>query len=111
LIELGPYQIDVAARRAYRHSQRVPLKPRTLDVAIALFQRPGKVLSREALYEAGWGRSSQSRTLDVHVSWLRKALELDGTHGWILEAVHLQGYRLRPAVPRRGTSRRVTFER
>lgn len=102
-IEVGPYRIDFAPRSVHMHGQRVAMKPRAFEVAALIFSRPGTVLSRSELFEKVWGRSysGESRTIDVHVSWIRKSLELDGRHGWLLHAVHQQGYRLEAVAPRR----------
>jgi DNA-binding response OmpR family regulator len=99
--QLGPYRIDFRSRRIYVHSQYVELKPKSFDVAALLLQNPGTIISREELYERIWGAyKKESRTIDVHISWVRTGLELDGRHGWLLSAVRQHGYLLQPIAPR-----------
>jgi len=105
--ELGPYRIDFRSRRIYVHSQYVALKPKSFDVAALLLQNPGTIISREKLYERIWGAyKKESRTIDVHISWVRTGLELDGRHGWLLSAVRQHGYLLQPIEPRRALRHR-----
>lgn len=102
-IEVGPYRIELATHSAYVGGRRIAMRPRTVELAALLFARRGTLVSRQELYEFAWGpaNSVTSRTLDVHISWIRKALALDGTHGWRLSAVRGKGYRLEAGSPRR----------
>ncbi len=61
-----------------------------------LFRRRGRVVSRETLLENIWNIRGDvaTRTVDTHVSRLRKKLRLSGEHGWRLNAVYQHGYRL-----------------
>jgi DNA-binding response OmpR family regulator len=56
-------------------------------------------VSRDSLLENVWNMSSavSTRTVDTHISRLRKKLELNGEHGWRLAAVYQHGYRLEQA--------------
>jgi DNA-binding response OmpR family regulator len=95
-IELGPYRIDVARRAIWVEGEPVQLKPRATDLAILFFRKRGQVVSRAEIYESVWGRREKvdTRTADVHVSTVRKALRLDGSLGWRLSSVYQHGYRL-----------------
>jgi DNA-binding response OmpR family regulator len=95
-IEAGAYRVDLASRTIFLEGEPVKLKPREAEVAIFLFRKRGQVVSRAEIYEAVWGQREalQTRTADVHVSAVRKALRLDGTHGWRLSSVYQLGYRL-----------------
>jgi DNA-binding response OmpR family regulator len=103
VIELGPYRLDRTSRTVYLHGERVAVKPRVFDVAAVLFQNAGTIVSRGGLYASAWGHEyeGETRTLEVHISWLRKALQLDGTHGWRLRGVRQKGYGLERSEPRR----------
>lgn len=97
--DIAPYRIDVMRRRIERDGQEITLTDREFDLALFLFRRHGRVISRETLLEHIWNISGEAptRTVDTHVSRLRKKLELSGEHGWRLSAVYQHGYRLERA--------------
>ena len=66
------------------------------DLSVYLLQNPGKLLSRDHLLDKIWGINSDvdTRTIDTHVSRIRKNFSLDGSHGWKLTPVYRVGYRL-----------------
>lgn len=98
-VEAGAYRVDLSSRTIFLEGQPVKLKPREAEVAILLFRKRGQVVSRTEIYESVWGQREalQTRSADVHVSAVRKALRLDGTHGWRLSSVYQLGYRLEEA--------------
>ncbi|WP_440223700.1 response regulator transcription factor [Dokdonella sp. MW10] len=95
-IDLPPYTVDARRRRIAFDDVEVELTQREFDLAVFLFRRHGRIVGREALLENVWnlGASVSTRTLDTHVSRLRKKLELNGEHGWRLVAIYQHGYRL-----------------
>lgn len=95
-IVLPPYMVDLQRRRISIDGREIDLTQREFDLATYLFRRQGRIVSRDALLENVWNMSSQvsTRTVDTHVSRLRKKLELSGEHGWRLTAVYQHGYRL-----------------
>ena len=102
-LELPPYRIDMKGAAIWLGGQQVRLKPREVQVAVLLFRRRGDIVSRKEMQETVWGTRADliSRSLDTHVSRLRKLLKLDGSCGWKLETVYQRGYRLVEAVPAR----------
>ena len=94
--ELPPYRIDFGKRRISLNERDVVLTEREFDLAAFLFRRRGRVVSRDALLEGVWNIRNDvaTRTVDTHISRLRKKLELAGEHGWRLNAVYQHGYRL-----------------
>ncbi len=72
------------------------LTPKEFDLAAFLLSHPGELLSREVIEANVWAShvGSSSRTVDIHISRLRRKLELDGRHGYKLMPVYGQGYRL-----------------
>jgi len=60
------------------------LTPKEFDLAVYLLQNPGMLMSHDHLLNQIWGVSAEidTRTIDTHVSRLRKKLQLDGTFGW-----------------------------
>lgn len=92
----GPFRFDTVARRVTRRGLAVDLTPREFELALYLCRNANRVLSRECLLEHVWGAQSRelnTRTVDTHVSRLRKKLGLD-EFGWRLASVYDHGYRL-----------------
>jgi DNA-binding response OmpR family regulator len=94
--EVPPYRVDPRRQRISIGDSAIDLTPREFDLAAFLFRRHGRIVSREALLENVWNMNASvsTRTVDTHVSRLRKKLELNGENGWRLAAVYQHGYRL-----------------
>jgi DNA-binding response OmpR family regulator len=62
----------------------------------ALMEKPGKVIAREKLFKNVWKTdyTGDTRTLDVHISWLRQAIEVDPRNPELLVTVRGVGYKL-----------------
>lgn len=92
-IEVGTLRIEPRRREVTVGDRAVDLRAREFDLLAALARDPGVVLSREALLEDVWGTDfpGETRTIDVHVSELRKKLGPDGP---TIESVRGVGYRL-----------------
>lgn len=95
-IDVDPYLIDFKRRRVGFAGREVELTQREFDLATFLFRRHGRIVSRNALLENVWNLTAavSTRTVDTHISRLRKKLELNGEHGWRLAAIYQHGYRL-----------------
>lgn len=89
-------KIDFANRRFEMDGQPVKLTEKELDLALYFFSQIGVLLSRAHLTKVVWGTTPDidTRTLDVHVSHLRRKLKLLPEAGWRLVSVYHQGYRL-----------------
>jgi DNA-binding response OmpR family regulator len=76
-IRAGEITIDVRGRTVRRGDTEVALKPKEFDLLQHLAKHPGQVFTREQLLQAVWGYDffGGSRTVDVHVRWLREKLE------------------------------------
>lgn len=74
----------------------VTLTNKEYELAIYFFKNEGLLVSRDQLLESIWLQSSNinTRTVDTHISRLRKKLYLDGTHGWKLISIYHQGYKI-----------------
>jgi len=92
-VEVGTLRIEPRRREVTVGDRAVDLRAREFDLLAALARDPGVVLSREALLEDVWGTDfpGETRTIDVHVSELRKKLGPDGP---TIESVRGVGYRL-----------------
>jgi len=96
VLSLPPFRLDLNAHRIERDGVAVELTRREFEVAALLFRNLGKVLSRGHISQAVWGRGAitTTRTVDMHVSRVRKALALSPDIGLKLTAVYGYGYRL-----------------
>jgi len=92
-IVLGPLQLDLAARELKRDGAPVAMTRTELDLLITLAQRPGQAVTRRWLVEHVLDpeRDGTERTLDVHMSRLRKKLG----DACVIDTVWGIGYRLR----------------
>lgn len=96
VLKLGAYEVDVPRHSLSLNGTSMTLTQKEFDLAVYCFQNPGKLLSRDHLLNRIWGLNTEvdTRTVDTHVSRLRKKLELDGRHGWKMGSVYGYGYRL-----------------
>lgn len=96
IMRMGAVEIDVQGHRLCIRGEAVTLTQKEFDLSVYLFQSPGKLLSRDHLLNKIWGINAEvdTRTVDTHVSRLRKKLMLDGSAGWKLVPVYGYGYRL-----------------
>lgn len=94
--EAGPLRFNLSDRAVYLDGERVSLTDTEYRLASLLFQNPGRLFSRSHILETVWGRSPDidTRTVDVHVSRLRRKLRLADIPGFTLKSVYQQGYRL-----------------
>ena len=96
-IQVGDLRIDPRRREATIGERRLDLRAREFDLLAALARDPGVVLSRDTLLEDVWGTDfpGETRTVDVHVHWLRAQIEADPANPVYLETVRGVGYVLR----------------
>ena len=88
-------KIDSRASRAHRGKDVIDLSQRELNVLRYFHAHAGQVVTRDALYDACWGREhyANSRALDQHISQLRKRIEADPKEPRVIRTVHGVGYR------------------
>ncbi len=93
-VDLGAVQVDLAGHRLLRDGQIVPLKPKAFELLAFLIRNPGQVFTRDQLLERVWGYdyAGETRTVDVHVHWLRSAIEGDPASPAYLHTVRGVGY-------------------
>lgn len=92
----GPIRLDLVRRCAEVAGEAVPLTDKEFDVAVFLLRHVGNLLSRGHISENVWGRSADipTRTIDTHMSRLRRKLGLSPEKGFRLTSVYNFGYRL-----------------
>ena len=98
VIEVGDLMIDLVRRKAMRDGFDLDLRTKEFDLLVHLASHPGQVFSRAQLLENVWGDAGDggSRTIDVHVSLLRRKLEDDPAKPERLLTVRGVGYRYVP---------------
>ena len=96
-VAVGRVQVDLAGHRILRDGEPVPLKPKAFELLAFLLGHQGQVFTRDQLLERVWGYdyAGETRTVDVHVHWLRAEIETDPGEPLLLQTVRGVGYVLR----------------
>ncbi|MFO6463309.1 phosphate regulon transcriptional regulator PhoB [Jannaschia sp. KMU-145] len=95
-LEHGDVAIDTVEHRVFRGGEELHLGPTEFRLLTTFLERPGRVWSRDQLLDRVWGRDVyvDSRTVDVHVGRLRKALRVSEGQGDPIRTVRGAGYAL-----------------
>jgi DNA-binding response OmpR family regulator len=95
-LKIGDLEIDIGRHRAFCRSVPLDLTPKEYDLLVFLAKNRGFVFSREQLLEKVWGYdyAGDTRTVDVHIRWLRQKIETDPAHPRNLLTVRGAGYKL-----------------
>jgi DNA-binding response OmpR family regulator len=95
-LDLGDYRIDRTQRTLYHDGEPIELTDKEFQLAQTLFSNLGRLFSRDHLLEQVWGVGPglTTRTVDTHISRIRRKLEIEPQRGWRLKAVYNHGYRL-----------------
>jgi len=101
VVELGSVTIDQAGHRILRGGQPLPVKPKAFELLAFLVRNPGQVFTREQLLERVWGYdyAGETRTVDVHIHWLRSQIEDEPSSPVFLHTVRGVGYVFRRPTP------------
>jgi len=92
---MGDLEVRPAELRAVRGDQRIDLSLRDIQLLKLFYERRGEAVDRRVIFETCWGLKhlQNSRTLDQHISQLRKRIEVDPKQPQIIKTVHGVGYR------------------
>ncbi len=95
VLDAGDLQMDLIARRAQLRGEELRLTHKEFDLLAELIRNKGMVLSRDLLLEKIWGYDflGDSRTVDVHIRWLRQKIELEPSLPVRIVTVRGIGYR------------------
>jgi DNA-binding response OmpR family regulator len=94
VVDLGRVQVDLAGHRLLRDGDALPIKPKAFELLAFLLRHPGQAFTRDQLLEHVWGYdyAGETRTVDVHVHWLRSTLEDDAAAPRFIHTVRGVGY-------------------
>jgi DNA-binding response OmpR family regulator len=94
-LTFGNLSIDQGRHEAFLADQALALKPKEYELLVFLAQHRNQAVSREFILERvwGWDYTGDSRTVDVHVRWLREKIEPDPTNPQRIITVRGAGYR------------------
>jgi DNA-binding response OmpR family regulator len=99
VMTFGEVDVSPSTRTVTRGGEPVDLTPKEFDLLVALLERRGAVISRQELLKEVWGYGNadiNTRTVDVHLSELRRKLEEDPANPRYILTVRKAGYRLKP---------------
>ena len=96
----GDVVVDLDRAEVTRDGEPVELSARLFKLLAHLVQHPDRLHSRDDLLSAVWGYDNppSTRTVDVHVAWLRRKIEPDPSHPVHIITVHGMGYRFEPGM-------------
>jgi DNA-binding response OmpR family regulator len=96
MLHVGPIRLDLEHKRVRCEGREARLTPRLMTILRILMQHPGELMDRSVLFRQVWDTeyTGDTRTLDVHISWLRQALEEDPRNPQFLKTIRGVGYRL-----------------
>ena len=96
VVRLGPIELDLTQHQATVNGEEVKLTNKDFELATFVLSNVGKILSREYLLKSVWGLSADvsTRTVDVHISRIRRKLGINSSVGLCLKTIYQHGYRL-----------------
>lgn len=96
VLSAGPVKLHLDQKLVRCLNKRAVLTPRLVIILKLLIEHSGEVIDRETLYKKAWETeyTGDTRSLDVHISWLRRALEADPRNPRFLKTIRGVGYRL-----------------
>lgn len=94
-IAIGEVQVDVTAHKVYKNDTPLTMTQKEYDLLLALMRRAGQVITRAELLDQVWGVDwlGDTRTLDVHIRWVRAKIEDDPGRPKYIQTVRGVGYR------------------
>jgi DNA-binding response OmpR family regulator len=96
VVKIDAYEIHPDLRQIRVHGKEVELTQKEFELACYLFQNHGKLLSRVHLLDKLWGLNADvdTRTVDTHISRIRRKLGIAAENGWQIMPVYGYGYRI-----------------
>src|SRR6516165_6719292 len=102
MIRFGPFQLDSKSRELRRDDRVISLRPKSFHVLTYMTEHPGRLLTKDELLDAGWGKTAVSDgVLKVCIREIREALGDDLPEPRYVQTVHRAGYRFIETKPHR----------
>ena len=94
-LEAQDIKIDVSAHRAFQDGRELQLTAKEFDLLRILIKEAGNVVSRQVIMQEVWGSdpAGSTKTLDMHISWLRRKLGDDAAYPYYISTVRGMGFR------------------
>ncbi|HRQ38448.1 MAG TPA: response regulator transcription factor [Chloroflexota bacterium] len=101
ILTAGDIRLELETRHVSKNGRPLTLRFKEFELLSLLLSRPGQVISRAELFDKVWGTDwlGDTRTLDVHVRWLREKIEDDPGQPRYIQTVRSVGYRLAAPEP------------
>lgn len=95
-LEVGPLKLNLAQRKVECHGRESRLTPKQAKLLEVFMRNPGRLLTRKSLIQKVWHTdyTGDTRTLDVHISWLRRSIEKTPRKPKLIRTIRGMGYRL-----------------
>jgi DNA-binding response OmpR family regulator len=92
---VGNIRLELNTHRAFKDDQELSLRQKEYDLLSLLLSHPGEVITRAEFFDRVWGTDwlGDTRTLDVHIRWLREKVEDDPGQPRLIQTVRGVGYR------------------
>jgi two-component system alkaline phosphatase synthesis response regulator PhoP len=97
VLQAGEVRVDLDRREVTIGERQIELPARLFDLLVYLLRHRGTVLTRDRLLEHVWGYdfAGDTRTVDVHIRWLREKIEADPANPALVQTVRGVGYRFK----------------
>ncbi|WP_122820831.1 response regulator transcription factor [Varibaculum vaginae] len=94
-LEAQDLKIDVSAHRAFQDGRELQLTAKEFDLLRILVKEAGNVVPRQVIMQEVWGSdpAGSTKTLDMHISWLRRKLGDDAAYPYYISTVRGMGFR------------------
>ncbi len=94
-LEVQDIKIDVSAHRAFQDGRELQLTAKEFDLLRILVKEAGNVVPRQVIMQEVWGSdpAGSTKTLDMHISWLRRKLGDDAAYPYYISTVRGMGFR------------------
>lgn len=96
VIKAGPIHLDMDRQIVRCHDNEEHITPRMAELLKMMIKKKGEILEREILFSKIWktNYTEDTRSLDVHINWLRKIVEKDPSRPQMITTVRGVGYKL-----------------
>lgn len=95
-LSIGDIRVELDSRQVYKGGELLQLRYKEFELLTLLLDRAGDVVTRAELFDKIWGTDwlGDTRTLDVHIRWLREKIETDPSQPRYIQTVRGVGYRM-----------------